>query len=130
MGIDTNTNQEWMVIKYGNNKSKKMQRFCEDLQIIRPEEEDNKYNAEKDDSDLSDLETETTSLSTNKSIQSANSPVSQSSEHYLKIFDSLAIHKGHAHSGGKSTEYLPKEIATAPNMDNSVLETMGPILLE
>ena len=141
--VDTSTNQEWLVVKYGSNKSKKMQRFCEDLQIMKPEpEEDTKYNmADKDaDSDVSDLETEgnVTQKKKKESIQSTNSPLSsnssiQSNEHYPNIVifgGTLGIHKasGH-HSNGKSSEYLPKEIAKL-DLDNSVLETMGPILLK
>ena len=33
--IDRKTNQEWLVIKYGKNKSKKIQRLCDDLQIAK-----------------------------------------------------------------------------------------------
>ena len=32
--IDTKTNQEWFKVKYGNNKTKKMQRFCEYLDVM------------------------------------------------------------------------------------------------
>ncbi len=31
--IDSKTNEEWFVVKYGDNKTKKMQRFCSDLRI-------------------------------------------------------------------------------------------------
>eukprot|EP01084_Bolivina_argentea_P042398 78175_1 len=34
--VDNHTNQEWLVVKYGSNKSKKIQRFCEDLRVIPP----------------------------------------------------------------------------------------------
>ena len=32
--IDPATNKEWLVVKYGQNKSKKMQRLCNDLQAM------------------------------------------------------------------------------------------------
>ena len=31
--IDSNTNQEWLTVRYGGNKSKKIQRFCKDLKV-------------------------------------------------------------------------------------------------
>ena len=73
--VDESTNQEWFIVKYGNNKSKRMQRFCTDLKvriqqqsISQPKNVKSynnlygsnkiKYNKNDDDSDLSDLETE------------------------------------------------------------------------
>lgn len=37
--IDTTTNQEWLVVKYGTNKSKKIQRLCNDLQAVHEHSE-------------------------------------------------------------------------------------------
>ena len=35
--VHSNTNQEWLTVKYGNNKSKKIQRFCKDLRLTARE---------------------------------------------------------------------------------------------
>ena len=32
--IDQKTNEEWLIVKYGNNQSKKIQRLCDDIQAI------------------------------------------------------------------------------------------------
>ena len=32
--IDENTNKEWLIVKYGNNQTKRIQRFCNDIQAI------------------------------------------------------------------------------------------------
>ena len=62
--VDQHTNQEWFIVKYGNNKSKRMQRFCSDLKVKNNKTEDkqkkNNVNKEEDDNDLSDLETDET----------------------------------------------------------------------
>mmetsp|Transcript_7727 Transcript_7727/g.6978 ORF Transcript_7727/g.6978 Transcript_7727/m.6978 type:complete len:167 (+) Transcript_7727:1-501(+) len=76
--VDQHTNQEWFIVKYGNNKSKRMQRFCTDLKVkvtqqsqqsqyqqqsesknISISNQKNKLNYNNEDDDnLSDLETD------------------------------------------------------------------------
>eukprot|EP01084_Bolivina_argentea_P092429 166280_1 len=87
--VNPYSNQEWFVVKYGNNKSKKMQRFCADLrsrQII-----ENEFSPRGDDDVLSELSDDTndrkTPQSTNhKAPQYMNSQQIITSSTHPKIF--------------------------------------------
>eukprot|EP01083_Nonionella_stella_P284249 967555_1 len=50
--VDTQTNEEWFIVKYGNNKSKKMQRFCTDLRSTQNQKAPHKDIFNKDESEF------------------------------------------------------------------------------
>merc|ERR1711971_10431 len=100
---------EWLLIKYGKNKRKRMQRFCPDLRVLLESSPKDKV-VSGDLSDLSDVEI--AAKPTTDTTSNAKKAVM-----HVDIFGDSATQSG----------YLPAEMAHS-DMDNTTLDTMGVLL--
>eukprot|EP01084_Bolivina_argentea_P128249 226726_1 len=111
--VDAQTNQEWFIVKYGNNKTKKMQRFCADLQSA--EINQNTYHMkENNENDLSDLETD----DRNSPISSYNTYNTSKSQNVSSIHPNVFVNTN------------DNIFSITDDMDNSTLDKMSTLQLK